>query len=319
MRLLFICDGRDHAHCYGVDFLIQGAYALYGAENVFEWPQKPNLHLSPWEGRDACQIDSDAWLPKKNENRESIESRVATGFFDVVIMTGAYGTPTPWNEVCGRLPASTPVIGLHYDDEPTDTRGLLGHIVKRPLASYWHRENPQGGARQLWLTQPLSRLRPVEHKPNLRPVFYCGARHGPTDTNRQRMIDSVLAICPEAALSVTPDQQTARLTPEVYRERLWESSISLIWNSEANFPVYQCNRFVESLALGCAVIAERPPGVAHPNPGVWWIDSPDQAGTAIESLLREPERLRRMQRIGQDDFVQRLSSEAMLTEILRGL
>lgn len=319
MRLLFLCDARPHAHDYGTDFLVQGAYALYGAENVFEWPEKSNLHLSPWEGRDACQIDSDAWLPKKGANRESIEGRVASGFFDAVIMTGAYGTATPWNEVCGRLLATTPVIGLHYDDEATDTRGLLGHIIKRPLASYWHREHPQGGARQLWLTQPLSRLRPVEHKPNLRPVFYCGAKHDTVDTNRLRLIESVLAVCPEAAVRVTDDQRVGRLTPEDYRERLWEASISIIWNSANNFPVYQCNRFVESLALGCAVIAERPPGMEHPSPGVWWIDRPEQAGEAVETLLRDPETVQRMQRIGQDDFVRRLSSEAMLTEILRGV
>src|ERR1035437_2214937 len=135
MRVLFLCDSRDHPHCYGTDFLIQGAYNVLGAEDVIELPEKPNLHLPLLSGRDECQIDSDAWLPSKGTlSRDTIRA------VDLVIITTAYGLLD--EAVREGRDRDVPVVGLHYDDEPTDTRTWIEVMIGRKLAAYWHRETP---------------------------------------------------------------------------------------------------------------------------------------------------------------------------------
>lgn len=318
MRLLFICDEREHAHDYGVDYLIQGAYALCGAENVYEWPPKPNLHLSPWEDRDACQIDSDAWLPRKETDFTALGDLAVIGAFDAIILTTAYGLDVGQAWVTAAHAPNTPVIGLQTGDEASNTRSDLERIIGRPLAAYYQREGSlPDGARRFWLSQPASRLRPVEHKPNLRPLFFSGVRHcARADDPRSWVIDSIARAVPSAEMRLTDDQRTDRLLPEVYRDRLWESAVSVVWNTAPNFPVWQCNRFVESLALGCAVVAESPPYNRPDISGVTWITKPEDAGPACARLLNAPDLLAGMQRNSQDDWATRYTSEAILSQML---
>ncbi len=317
-RVLFICDSRPCAHDYGADFLIQGAYALLGADNVIEYPEKPNLHLNPLQGRDACQIDSDAWLPAKGLPAETIRSMATVGEFDLIVMTGAYGTATPWQEVCGSLPASTPVVALHYDDERDDTRPLLRAIMGRRETAYFHREGCPDDAHQLWLSQPASRVRPVEHKPNLRPVMFLGAQHNSEDTTRQRLVESVRAAVPDAVLDVTPDQRERRLPPEVYRDRLWESAVSVVWTSSPTFRVWDSNRFWESCALGCAIVAELP----HEKQRlrfecVTWIDCPESAGDVVKQYMAlTPFERQFIQLSNQQTFLATYTSEKLTERIL---
>ena len=324
MNLLFITDARPHAHDYGVDFLIQGAYALLGKDHVFEWPEKPNLHLALGADRDACQIDSDAWLPAKRLPADYLRTMANRGEFDAVILTGAYGTAEPWRHVCGALPSATPVIGLHYDDEVTDTRAVLEALMGRSLTAYYHREQPPAHARPLWLTQPCERVRPVQYKYATLGVFYHGSTHGwDADSPRRRMLNSVCeaTVENERQVFLTEDQERGRMRPEVYREHLWHAAISVLWNSnrERDFPVWQSNRFMESLALGCAVVAERPWGETgthfanhFPAQSIAWIDAPEDAASVVRTLLDDHERTRAMAELAQRAFVESFTSERML-------
>ena len=319
MNVLFICDTRPHAHDYGVDFLIQGAYALLGAKHVFEWPEKPNLHLSVISGRDECQIDSDAWLPAKGLNAQELAGQVAAGKFDVVILTMCYGTAQPWREVCSALPERVPVIGLHYDDQPVDTRQQLEAIVGRSLVAYYHREQCPEHGKQLWLSQPVGRVRSAENKPNLRPVFFAGALHSTgIDFPRDTLVCSIREAVPSADIILTTDQQVGkRLSPEVYRDRLWESAVSVVWTSSADFDCFDSNRLWESLALGCAVVCERPRRTMPHLEGVTWIDRPEDAGPAVASILNEDnKRLRYRQQLAQYSFRWWHTSEVVLTGML---
>lgn len=316
MRVLFIHDTRPHAHDYGTDFLVQGAFALLGAASVFEWPEKPSLHLSVMAGRDECQIDSDAWLPAKGLSADAIADMACAGEFEAIIVTGAYGTWPAYQMVCRDLAPQTPVIGLHYDDQPIDTRAVLEQMVGRPLAAYWHREQAPAHARQLWLSQPRARVRPVDFKVNLRPLFYVGAAHDdPTATPRMAVVASLRHAIPGAEAHVTANQQQGRLAPERYRDRLWESAVSVIWNTSPNFPTWQSNRWAESCALGCAIVAERPPYAPPAIEGVEWIDRPEEAGAAVLRVLSDGQ-LRQRQRATQRSFLARYTSEAVLAEML---
>lgn len=309
MRVLLLMDSRPCGHCYGTDFLIQGAYNVLGAENVLELPEKPNLHLPLLSGRDECQIDSDAWLPSKGTlSRDTIRA------VDLVIITTAYGL---LDEAVREVrDMNVPVVGLHYDDESTDTRPMLEGMIGRKLAAYWHRENPPPGAKPLWFSQPRTRVRSVAFKRPIRDVFYHGSSHGLS--TRYAMAKSLQDINPDWC--TLTETQSGRLLPEVYRERLWESRIAPVWNSGGaggSFPVYQSNRLIEALAMGCAVVAEKPLRDTDPTfAGIIYVRTPEEIGPACRYLARDAGLASSGAVLSQEDFLSRGTSEALFRRII---
>lgn len=330
MKVLFLCSSRNCAHDYGGDFLIQGAYSHLGADNVFEFPEMRHLHLGSTEHRDECQIDSDAWLPLKQLTPDGwlqfIRHKCNEGAFDAVVLTSAHGTEFSVGQLINCIPASTPIVGLHYADTQESTRPLMEAMLGRKLAAYHHREKPPADAEPIWFSQPRSRVRAVEHKPRWgKHVFYHGTDHGwPSGNPRQRLAASLAEHLAPAELDILiTANQHSRLTPEMYRERLWESPLSVVWNSNVDerFPVWDSNRFWESLALGCCLVAERPMYATPPglDGGVVWIDSPEEAGERCRWLLDHPLDAFAIARAGQSAFVRLHTSESRMRRILSGV
>lgn len=322
MLVLLVCSSNPHAHDYGVDFLIQGFYGLLGASAVVEWPEKPNLHLEPLQERDACQIDSDAWLPRKGVNLGIARRAASTA--DMVVLTSPYGIEEPLAAVLSEIPSTTPIWGLWYGDAQESVRETYEHkLLHRPLTRYGHRERPPADAVPLFLSQPLSRVRPVAYKPTHEPhVFYHTSFHGwPPGNPRERLARSIQHALPQAQARVfmtNTQSGEGRLSPELYRERLWESAISVVWNSnvEVKFPVWDSNRLWESMALGCALVAERPMYAVPPHLSecVVWIDDPREGGEQCRRLLQD--HLAERQKRTQETFVRHHASERRAAQLL---
>lgn len=294
MRILVLVSAHQHAHDYGIDYLLDGLREHCGADNVLDWPEKPCLHLAPGAPRDACTIDSDAWWPSKGDVDIAEWAQRA----DLVILGQSLEDP-PGNAEANRVlrdfvPLTTPVLALDMSDHVRDRRYEYAAVACRPFL-YAKRELPLGAdwAIPCPMTYPASRV------PNPMPVkfprlVYHATHHGeqPPGVPRKLMVGQILGRpdIPKTHIDVAlyPSQEN-RPTPEEYHDKMARGLIGLAYNGAPN---WDNNRVWESFAHALCLVSERP-RIEIPNPPqhlrhAYWVDSPEEVAPAVAMLLKAP-------------------------------
>lgn len=140
---------------------------------------------------------------------------------------------------------------------------------------------------------------------------------------RAEIVARLRALVPLEQLDVALSYGSAqRLWPYAYHDRMLTSLVGISWNGHAT---WDCNRFWELFAYGCAVVAERPRNQI-PNPpldGVHCLygDTPEQVATLAAGLVQAPEKAYRLAQAGHEHFLDYHQSAAraewVLSETLR--
>lgn len=298
MKVLVLVNGAKCAHDYGSAYIIDGLRTVCGADNVFDFPQPPCLHLKPGEPRDGCNIDSDAWWPMKSLNTLS---DVLAGVDVVLIGFGpgvdAMSAYTAGN-ICNKALPTVPVGVLDMSDQVVDLRGWYAQFLKRPFV-YFKRELPLGAnwGHPCPLTYPSWKAweylgsKEWADKTNKLTVFYHATDHGggPPGVPRRQIVDALrrMAQPPSLDVMLTPSQEN-RLSPEAYHERMASALIGIAWNGAPN---WDNNRAWENFAFGLCQVMERP-RIQIPHPPVHLehaclVDSPAEVAPMVRMLLSE--------------------------------
>lgn len=337
MKILVLVDSGPHPHNYGVDHLCAGLYAIAGAENVFDWPAKPSLHLASIAERDECDLDSDACLPSKGS--VALSDIIPQG--DVAIIACQPDDPVSIERIknaCKVLPRSLPIACIDMSDHVQDLRAFFENVAGRPLTAYFKRELPIGAqwdAIPCPLSYPAARIpfnalpRVVNGwqclAPKVRRVFYHGTSHGTSGPGLPRMwiVNELRRHCaiPELDIGLYPGQaKGSRPSPEEYHAMMAESLITFSWNGLPHVKNWDCNRFWESLAYGLVVVAERP-RIQIPDPFVdgehlVYVDDYREIPQQVRRLLDDEIRARRIAANGQAHFLSHHTSERRAAYVL---
>jgi hypothetical protein len=289
-KVVVVVSSGPHAHDYGVDYLLDGLRQAYGAEQVFDFPEKPCLHLAPGAPRDACNIDSDAWWPSKGERR--IEEVVAGA--EVVLLGVGPGDALGAHHARGLVAmAPRAALGaLDLTDDIGDQRDWYATMTHGRAFVYFKRELPLGAT---WgvscpLTYPAHKA-PATMEKGL-TVFYHATDHagGAPGIPRRVIVEGLRQSLPEAALDVqlTPSQE-GRLSPEAYHARMARAVLGVSWNGAPN---WDCNRVWENFAFGLGNIMERPrmqmPFPVLDQEHAIFCDDPRQVGPSAKVMMSSP-------------------------------
>lgn len=342
-RVLYLVADGPHAHCYGTDYLLAGFYNVLGFDNVFDWPEKENVHLPNIAARDDCQIASDACYLRKNLPLADILPQV-----DVAILTA----PAPQlSHVCRALPSSVPIVAVDGSDYVGSMRQPYEQIAGRPLAAYFKRELALGEsyALPLPLSYPAS-LVPVPMPEKRHGVFYHATYHGGgapglpriaiaealgatwaawvDEPTRSRRADAAYGIghaqrvlwrsSENTSILLTPGQaKGTRAEPEAYHAEMARWTIGIHFNCAQN---WDANRWGENFAYGLCQVAERPRiQILHqPEDGKHciYVDRPEQVAPAVLELLNDEPRAREIAQAGHAHFLRYHSSERRAEHIL---
>lgn len=294
MRVLFLVSSHEHAHDYGVDFVLDGFREILGPEQVVEWPEKPCLHLAPGTPRDACGIDSDQWWPSRGEiDIASVAQRA-----ELVVLAHSLDDGDANQRVATVLaayvPPSTPVLALDMHDSVENRKARYEQVAGRPVL-YAKRELPIGAD---WgipcpMTYPASRV-PNPLPAKLPRVVYHATHHGEQSPGvpRKRIVDDLRRHprIMKTALDVAlyPSQQD-RPSPEEYHDKMARGLVGIHWNGAPN---WDANRWSESLAHGLCLVAERP-RIQMPHPyehlrHAYFVEHPERVAEAVAMLLGSP-------------------------------
>ena len=325
MKILFLTTAAPCGHDYAADFLLAGfVNNAVGRDEVYDYPEKPNVHLSDLSKRDRCMIDSDQALPYR---RHSLEDAARNA--DLVVL--GYQPFIPGVDVenvrraLSLAPAGVPVAAIDGSDHLDDLSHLYQAHCGRGDIAYFKREYPIGadyGPRcfPLPLSYPRSRV-PKEWPSRQHRLCYHASSHGgAVDSNpalpRITIVDLLRRLVSSDKLDVDlypgSEGPGRRMRPEQYHERLMRSSVGLSWNGASN---WDSNRFWENFAFGVAQVAERP-RIQIPNAPVdgehcLYADSPHEAAFLVRDLLDgDPVRVERMRLAGHHHFQWFHASEA---------
>lgn len=327
MKVLYLNADGPHPHCYGADFLLNGFFRVVGHKNVFDFPEKPSMHLpTPWK-RDACQIDSDDAFPyKRHTLAEALEG---VDLVMIAVQPNNEHTAQMIHGVCEVVPRSVPIAAYDPSDVVNLTRDWYEQAVGRELAAFFKREVPLTWGPEATQTYiPLPLCYPAARIPDPMPkkhvrVFYHATTHngGTPGVPRMRIAHRLRELVPEEQLNLRlyPSQEH-RPKPEDYHTMMAYSSVGVSWNGAVN---WDCNRFWESLAYGLCLVAQRPT-IQIPAPFVsgehlWYCDSPEQVAEVAAEMIREPERASDIALMGHRHFVHYHTAEARVRYVFKHL
>jgi len=312
MKVVVLVNGAHCSHCYGTDNLITGLYSLLGAENVFDWPEKPCLHLAPQQDRDDCNISSDNWLPSKGDLRwEDVCKDVDLA----IIATGVGGADRACALACRALPRGTVIAAVDASDSLANHAEYFREVAGRPV-TYFKRELPLG---ERWaipfpLSFPACRVR--ENRDRMMKIFYHATDHngGAPGVPRRQIVNSLRDQLPDSFLDVKlyPGQaKGTRPSPEEYHERMSRCMIGISWNGAAN---WDSNRFWENFAYGLCCVAETP-RIEIPYPFIdgqhcFYANTPDGVARLAVELTQFPDAAMQVAHAGHLHWKQHHSSEA---------
>ena len=328
MKLLVLVNDHEHGHDYGVDHLCAGLYSTLGADNVFDWPEKPCLHLGQKgfaKERDQCEYDSDNSLPSKGKLKVE----------DIIPQVDAVLIAVSWNDrerlrrthdICKDIPRSIPIAALDQGDQVMSFHALYSDIAGRPLAAYFKRELPIG-APLSWQAIPCPLSYPASKVPDVLPpkeprIFYHATTHEngaywKAGVERRKIVTALRVNVPASKLDVQiyPDQKAKkwggeRLSVEEYNERKARCMIGLAWNGAPN---WDNNRFWSNMAYGLAQVAETPriqiPHMPETNRHVIFKGEWSRVPTTMMELLRDPEQALKLGEAGREHWRQFHTSE----------
>lgn len=347
MKVAYLVSGTPCAHCYGSDNLLSGLFTELGTANVYDWPEKDNVHLPSIAARDACAISSDACWPRKRHGFDAVAA------CDVAIIATHPDAPdaTAIAAACSRLPRSMPIAAIDASDRVENHRNFYEAVAGRPLAAYFKREYPIG---ETWaktyacpLSYPASRVGELPEKSLI--AFYVATNHGggAPGVPRTAIVSDLAAKATEAkwqvryqaespqilianaAADTSPRpvivaqlhlSQENRPTPEQYHARMAEALIGISWNGADN---WDCLRHWENFAYGLCQVAETPriqiPNVPQDGAHCFYVNTPDAVAPLVWALLHDEDTARRVARDGRAHFLKHHSSEARARYVLKTL
>lgn len=335
MRILYLVADGPHAHGYGEDFLLAGLYNTFGADSVFDFPEKDCVHLPSIEARDDCQLASDQCLPRKNFRIEDIAPHC-----DLAILTA----PDPrLYYALSLVPSTVPIVAVDFGDALGDFKQRYEDLCRRRVAMYYKRELPLGAsfALPMPLSFPESRVpNPLPEKKNR--IFYHATSHGGGDPGKPRLrmaIGIALSLrCelgteltrsddgltvrvqhPQADIWLTPGQaRGTRPSPEQYHAELAKSLIGIHYNCAPNFDAL---RFHENFAFGLCQVAERPRiqmlNMPEDSKHCVYVDKPEDVPGMVLELLQDEPRARQIAAAGRELWSKHHSSERQAERIVR--
>lgn len=326
MKVLYLVCCSGHPHCYGSDNLCTGLYNVLGADNVFDWPEKPCMHLATGKDRDNCNIDSDAWLPSKGAL--SIGDIIPQ--VDLAIIACQPDDEPSINRIrvaCRLLPPSVPIACVDMTDHVRDFSEFFTDVAGRPLVAYFKRELPLGATwgTPLPLSYPESRT-PAEFPVKQPLVFYHATHHGkqPWGLPRIMIAEQLRKLLPPEQLDVClyPGQEKgSRPSPEEYHARMSRALVGLSWNGYPYVQNWDTNRFWESFAYGLCLVAERPRIQIPHEPEhawhCWYVDSAEEIPETVVALMRTPELAEKVGLRGREHFLKYHTSEARVRYVLQ--
>lgn len=326
MKILCVMNPGPHGHDYGNDFLFAGFCEELGFENVFDWPEKANVHMRHTTDRDECMLDSDQAWPRKGHHLSDVASIVDAAF----LMLGP--DEQSRNHIRGAvlaLPTSTPVFVVDYTDMGADYRGMYRgmyeHLAGRQVAGYFKREwRPGMSGVPCPLSYPaqkgITTNNVRQHK-----VFYHTTDHGSSSVGPGVTRHDIVRLLRERIdpqfldLALYPSQSN-RPTPEEYHAAMQQCTIAVSWNRGPGTPQWDCNRIWESFAHGMCVVSDAPP-YSLPNVpihGVDWFTASDVGSLVaqIEALVRQPALTKEVARNGFAWYQQHHTSRARARYVL---
>ena len=297
MNILYLVTDHPHPHDYGADHLYLGLVALQGADQVWDWPPKPTLHLETRDRRDACQMDCDQAVPLRANAAEDVASLAQRADLVIIALHANEENAALLAQALPHVPPGTPVVAYDASDTVANLREWYTGVALRPLAVYAKREVPLGMA-DAWGALPLPLCYPhrAEHDtlPRKVPrVVYHAAEHtykgrvGPPGVPRATIVQGLRTLLPASHLDVgLYSGQRERPLPEDYHAKLARALVGVSWNGAPN---WDCNRFWESFAYGLCLIAERPrielPFAPAHLQHCFYVDAPEQVATVAKMLL----------------------------------
>lgn len=324
MKVLFLASAAECSHDYAADFLLAGFIGSFGIDNVFDYPEKSNVHLADLSQRDHCMIDSDQTLPYRHYGLRDVAPDV-----DLVVLGYQPFIPVPDVDNVRRAlalaPVGVPIAAIDGSDHLDDLRHLYEAHTGRQDLLYFKREYPLDadyGPRcfPLPLSYPRSRVPKEWPKREDRLCYHASSHGGAVDGNpglpRIAIVDLLRKMVSSTGLDVElypgSEGPGRRMRPEQYHERLMRSSVGLSWNGARN---WDSNRFWENFAFGVAQVAERPriqiPDAPIDGEHCLYADTPTEAAFLVRDLLDgDPVRVERMMRAGHEHFLAHHSSEA---------
>lgn len=317
MNILYLVADGPHAHDYGVDWLYAGFRQLAGdGVEIYDWPEKPPLHLTQGTERDDCNIDSDQWWPRRDYGltdvlREPLDS-------DLVILTAA---DPALASACRMIPSRVPLVGVDMGDALGNRRDEYEAVAGRRLHAYFKRELPLGStwAIPLPLTYPQVELLTVGRW----RLCYHATDHGggAPGIPRRRIVERLRELLPETILDVAlyPGQgKGTRPDPDEYHRHLNKALVGISWNGAPN---WDCNRFWENFAYGVAQVAERPriqiPDAPLHRTHCLYATTPDEVAELAAWLMQHPGIARDIAAKGNAHFLQYHQTSARARYLLR--
>jgi hypothetical protein len=298
-QALILVSSHAHAHDYGVDFLVQGFYNILGADNVFDYPEKPSLHLKTIGERDECNLACDATLPRKNIH----EPPLTPDFVLLAYNAQDVEATLRAREVLSRLSRSTPVAILDQSDEVADLREQYCEGVGAKIPTYFKREcrEDMKGAIPCPLSFPAFAARAFEWERKRKArVYYHATDHngGAPGVPRRHIVEDLRSYIAPDQLDVELYRGQAagtRPSPEQYWEGLSNALVGISWNGAPN---WDCLRHWENPAFGCTFVAETPRNII-PYPFVngvhcRYVEKPQQVAPAVTQLLRHRAHARKL-------------------------
>ena len=326
MKLLYLVSSTDHPHDYGCDFLLDGFRELLGPHNVFDWPEKPCLHLAPGEPRDLCNIDSDAWWPSKGRIDPSDLARYCQLALVACQPDDLEGIARI-RLFCHTLwPADKPLAVVDMTDHVRNLRPFYEEVTGRSLVGwYFKRELPLGKATE-WGAHPCPLTYPAHRAPNPLPpkmprLFYYATHHGggKAGVPRLQILRDLRALLPATRLDVALfPSQNGRPSPEDYHARMSRALVGIHWNGAAN---WDANRWSESLAFGLCVVAETP-RICYPYPfehlrHCVFVKRSEEVASAVRMLLQQPTWALNMAAAAHEHFLTHHCARARAAYVLR--
>lgn len=307
----------------------------HGYDSVQAWPRKDH---SLEEAIRVCDVAILACQPGDHTVRPPAHLVENADAFDG---TGRRRAPQHWADMDANLmhfrqhwPESKPVAvvdmsdsvpGLEGSLSVQDLRGFYAHALGQRLtmARWFKRELP---LRHRWatpcpLSYPASRV-PRGQVTKYSRVFYHAAAHpdtpdSPGAPRRQIVNDLRAQIAPELLDVRLYESASERPSPSVYHARMTGASIAVSWNGAV---AWDCNRFWEAFAFGCAVVAERPrieiPNMPEDAAHCVYVDSPGDMVVAVQELLARPDAARAMALRGHQHFLRYHTSEKRAAYVL---
>ncbi len=297
--ILYLCD--EHPD-YGADWLYDGMCEQFGAASVIDWPPKPSLHHGERKVFDCDQ----AW-PEHDWSEVKVVTALRDRAFDLIVVPTLRGTTLPWLRDWRTLGLwelnADRIVVVDGEDHAMNTRPLYAQALGCEPKAYCKRELPPGEtwAIPLPFGYPERRIMPVGRLPNTRTtraVYMAHIWPWAVAGLRERLAEQ-LRKTPGVLTRVTYNEGSWRKTPTEYHDILSTSTINVAPAGQGYFT----NRLFETLAAGCALVAEAPtmtfPG-ALVEPLEWrTFRNEFEAADIVRELLDDPEATREIAEAGQ--------------------